>query len=300
MAAQQSDLGSGQPITALPDSGTPLVINGVTTLAAPGAIMPIDSQVVTVAGTAHVGDALALTVTPSGGSPVVLSYSVLSTQKSVTVAGTPQVNDILGLTITPSGGSPSALSYTMLSPDTANTAAIALAALVNADAGCIAHGITASVPSSGVFNVLYTAAVAPTVAVAVTGTTPTTTLAAGAAATTSAALQRSAAAVAALVNASATLAAAFITASAAVAGVFNVLSTDTLVPTVSAGVTGGGATTTMVVGADTTTQNTVTPTASFSFMHRGQVVQFRYGQSANVSVAMLAALSAASAPYTTP
>lgn len=33
MSTQQSDLGSGQPITALPDSGTPLVKNGVTTLA---------------------------------------------------------------------------------------------------------------------------------------------------------------------------------------------------------------------------------------------------------------------------
>ena len=300
MASQSSDLGSGQPITALPDSGTPLIINGATTLAPAGSIQPDTTQDVTVGGTAHPGDALALTVTPNGGSPVVLSYAVLSTRRSVTLGGTAQINDTLGLTITPNGGSAAVFSYALLNTDTLQTAAVALAALVNADTGLIAAGITASAPSAGAFNVQYSAAIAPTVSGAVTGTTPTTTLTVGAAAATSASLQIAAVALAALVNASAALLAAGLSATTPSGGVFSVKSIDADAPAVSGAVTGAGATTTLTVAAVVAVHATITPTASFPFAWRGATVEFRVGQSTHVEDDLLAALAAAGAPYTTP
>jgi hypothetical protein len=45
---------------------------------------------------------------------------------------------------------------------------------------------------------------------------------------------------------------------------------------------------------------TLTPTKSFTFPWRGQQLNFRAGQSAHVEADLLAALSAASAPYNTP
>lgn len=38
MATQQSQLGAGYPMTVLPDSGSPMVVNGATTLASAAAI----------------------------------------------------------------------------------------------------------------------------------------------------------------------------------------------------------------------------------------------------------------------
>jgi hypothetical protein len=45
---------------------------------------------------------------------------------------------------------------------------------------------------------------------------------------------------------------------------------------------------------------TITPSKSFTFPWRGSYLNFRAGQSAHVEADLLAALSAASAPYTTP
>jgi hypothetical protein len=104
--------------------------------------------------------------------------------KSVTVGGTAHVGDTLNLNITPNGGSLVALSYVLLGPDTLNTAAIALAALVNGNATLQAAGIEADTPSAGVFNLHYTGT-APTVSSSVTGGGATTTLAIGSPATLS-------------------------------------------------------------------------------------------------------------------
>lgn len=46
--------------------------------------------------------------------------------------------------------------------------------------------------------------------------------------------------------------------------------------------------------------NTITPTTSFSFPWNSQVLQFTGGNTAVVEPALLAALTAAGAPFTTP
>lgn len=104
--------------------------------------------------------------------------------KSVTIGGTAHVGDTLNLNITPNGGSLIALSYVLLGPDTLNTAAIALAALVNGNATLQAAGIVADTPSAGVFNLHYTGT-APAVTGNVTGGGATTTLTVGSAASLS-------------------------------------------------------------------------------------------------------------------
>src|ERR1035437_6373368 len=105
--------------------------------------------------------------------------------KAVTVAGTARGTDVLTLTITPSGGSAVALVYTMSGTDTVNSGAVALQALVNANATLLAAGIIADTPSTGVFNIHYPTAAVATVSGAVTGSAATTTLVAAVASTLS-------------------------------------------------------------------------------------------------------------------
>lgn len=112
--------------------------------------------------------------------------------RPVTVAGTPKVGDTLNLIVTPNGGVATTVSYTLTGTDTVQSAAVALAALVNANAylaGSLAtnpvtigKGVNADVPVAGVFNLHYSGT-APTVTGNVTGTVPTTTLVVGTATT---------------------------------------------------------------------------------------------------------------------
>lgn len=111
--------------------------------------------------------------------------TALDAIKSVTVAGTAHVGDILTLTITPNGGSAIPLVFTSPATPTVQADALALQALVNGNATLQAAGITADTPITGVFNIHYPAASVATVAAAVTGGGATTTMVAGSASTLS-------------------------------------------------------------------------------------------------------------------
>lgn len=96
--------------------------------------------------------------------------------KQVTVAGTAHVGDVLTITITPNGGSAVPLAFTSPAVPTVQADALALQALVNGNATLAAAGITADTPVAGVFNIHYPAAAVATVAGVVTGGGATTTL----------------------------------------------------------------------------------------------------------------------------
>lgn len=102
---------------------------------------------------------------------------------AVTVGGTAHIGDVLTLSITPSAGVLTALVYTMLVSDTVNTGAIALANLVNTSTYLASQGISADVPAAGVFKLHYSGT-APTTAATATGGGATTTLVAAAPSTT--------------------------------------------------------------------------------------------------------------------
>lgn len=120
------------------------------------------------------------------GTDVAATVTISATDatQSLTLGGTAHVGDVLHLSVTPSGGTLQALTYTLTGGDTLQTAAVALAALVNASATLLAANIVADTPSAGVFN-LHFGSVAPTVSVSVTGGSATTTLTAGSVSTLS-------------------------------------------------------------------------------------------------------------------
>jgi hypothetical protein len=91
------------------------------------------------------------------GTDVAASANVTATDaiRSITVGGTITANDVVTLQITPNGGVQQNLAYTVLGPDTLQTIALALAALVNSNAVLAAAGIIADVPVAGVFNLHY-------------------------------------------------------------------------------------------------------------------------------------------------
>jgi hypothetical protein len=101
------------------------------------------------------------------------------TTRSVTIGGTAHAGDVLTLSITPSGGSLIAITYTMATGDTLQVGAINLANLVNANSALQFAGITASAPVAGVSNLSY--GLTPTVSGAVAGGGATTTLTVGSA-----------------------------------------------------------------------------------------------------------------------
>jgi uncharacterized protein GlcG (DUF336 family) len=82
-----------------------------------------------------------------GGIGVVTGYHISNAAESAIVLGTITAGDVLSLTLTSTAiaGSPVTLSYAVLGTDTAATAAVGLAAAVNANAAAAAAGVTASV-----------------------------------------------------------------------------------------------------------------------------------------------------------
>jgi hypothetical protein len=120
-------------------------------------------------------------VRATDGTDVAASAVITATDAdiAVTVGGTAHVGDTLTLTITPPATSAIPIAYVMLGGDTLQTAAVALAALVNANAALKTLGYVADVPTAGVFHLHYPGT-APTTSAVVTGGGATTTLVAAA------------------------------------------------------------------------------------------------------------------------
>jgi hypothetical protein len=114
-------------------------------------------------------------VTDGTDTPSQAAVSAVDAIRPITIGGTPHVGDVLTLNVTPSGGVLTPVVYTMLGPDTTQTAALALAALVNASTYLAAQGVSADTALTGVFNLHYSGT-APVVTGGVTGGGATTTL----------------------------------------------------------------------------------------------------------------------------
>jgi hypothetical protein len=127
------------------------------------------------------------------GTDAAASNQIKATDSTlqITVGGTAHTGDTATLNVTPNLGVLQALVYTLIGADTLNTAAIALAALVNANPACQAAGITADVPTAGVFK-LHFNGTAPTVTGVITGGGATVTLTAAAAGSTTNVVQATA------------------------------------------------------------------------------------------------------------
>lgn len=168
---------------------SPIAINGASAMAAFaaqfGQIQPRKHDLGTaVAVAVQQGAQTFKCVRVTDGTDVAATAVVTATDtvKSITVGGTITLADPITLTITPSGGAAVPLVYNALGGDTIQTIAVALAALVNANAALQAAGITADVPITGAFNIHYL--VAPTIARTIGGAA-TETVTIGSAATLS-------------------------------------------------------------------------------------------------------------------
>jgi hypothetical protein len=119
------------------------------------------------------------------GTDTASSVQVSATDsiKPVTVAGVAHVGDVLTLTVTPQGGSAVNLVFTSPAAPTVQGDAVALQGLVNSNPILQAAGIVADTPVGGVFNIHYLSTSVPTLATSVTGGGATTTLTAGGAST---------------------------------------------------------------------------------------------------------------------
>jgi hypothetical protein len=121
-------------------------------------------------------------VRASDGTDTAASGTVSATDAVivVTVGGTAHTGDTLNLSITPpSPGVLVALTYALTASDTLQTAATALAALINTNAALLAFGYAADTSSAGAFKLHYPGT-APSTSASVTGGGATTTLTAGA------------------------------------------------------------------------------------------------------------------------
>lgn len=119
------------------------------------------------------------------GTDAAAQSAVTATDSTqlITVAGTAKVGDILTLAVTPNGGVLQTITYTMIVGDTTQTGAVGLAAAINASVVLAAAGINADTPTAGAFK-LHWNGTSPTVAASVTGPSPTDTLTAATAGTT--------------------------------------------------------------------------------------------------------------------
>lgn len=104
------------------------------------------------------------------GTDVAATTNLSGNDKTrvITIGGTITAADIVTLSITPSGGSQVNVSYTVAGGDTTQIIAAALAAAINANATLIAANITASAAATSAFKLHYFGT-APTVASSVSG-----------------------------------------------------------------------------------------------------------------------------------
>lgn len=143
------------------DSGVPSSAGGNMVLVTTAAANSITPNICRVAGV--------------GGVPAANGDWTYLANQILTVGGTAHVGDVLTLNVTPvvpGGGTLTPITYTLVDGDTLQSAAAAIVALVNANAYLASKNVFAGAATAGVFDIYSPAA---TLAASVTGSGATTT-----------------------------------------------------------------------------------------------------------------------------